>query len=1116
MVTLRFLQLCAIVALNVFGVCLIIAESTLMVNFISVPLSQSKSSNAVFRFQVERLDGSNACKRSSCSFSCQLDGKVYHCGANGIVLRNLTQNQEHNFLLNVTTNKGERNSSLYSWFIDTIAPTAAITSEQMYTNAKRVTIDITFSEPCTGLGGFKCVNSSICDVMVAGPAKVDVSSLLVTTPGVKYSLEVILSSKSIHGRAVITLEDNTCSDQAGNKFLRTNDSTLIIHFDRRPVMVDFWTSVPSSMMKINSIPRTIVATSKPEDLIIFLDFSIPLRNSTEQIRNALNVNSGALTRFHGRSNETRRFAFKLKNISRTEIITVKLQATSILGKTGTHVSPVDPITFLYDLTKPSVVLRTSSPNETRDSNIHIIAEFTKPVFGFEASMVVVLGGRLIRHVYIEVKGTIKSTIFIDYPSSITEDSIPAISIALYSFVSAGTIATSLITAIVCLSSANLEAISMLAMGGTTSHASNPSMNLHGMVGHLQVFALTSWFSTNQPIKYSETTRGLWWLIPHHKLPWEDYDHSSTTLENEKLTTRTNGLSVGEYSYNSDHQQTGLMSSLYIEHKVSFPTEITSKYGWFHDQRSTKNVFYGLPLSSIEYFTYFLRGEPISASNVIKAMENYKGWKEMEMNLFWLGIGGGFFILVHVFMILFLRWRTGKLPQGTLSMPRFEFFLLILILPCISQSSTFVIKGGTTRGIITGVLLLAIPAAFILSVFLFLTIAISSGSFAQYKEFKQVTNEEWRMKLWFFLVGRPTTGNWFYRERLPSSFLSRFGILFDNWRGSPVHVSCDQNEPNTITKWTESGQSRVGRMKAINSEDSIEENKIPKLKRVFGCMRVLYIILDLLRRVSLGIISVACSSEKSSQSIFALIITLTQFIYLFTIKPYISRGVQVVESVSLLCEAGVFGIFIIRSGSNLVESKTCESVMLVLLLLTFIAQLINQWYAIVHSLIKLSQPQNNSLWQGLKFASKGLILPFLPSKHWSSVITAFSQPKTDLLSVNPMCSGTEFDRRNRAGYMGPISAMSATVVPVLSPGTPSPNVVERKDPVTPETPANVNIEVEGKWLKGQKSGLKNELKILRELAKASFSRDATAGEASTSYTGKPLSDEVYWGNPKRRY
>lgn len=48
--------------------------------------------------------------------------------------------------------------------------------------------------------------------------------------------------------------------------------------------------------------------------------------------------------------------------------------------------------------KPMVVLRTSSHTETRDFNINIIAEFTKPVFGFEASMVEVSGGRLIRQV----------------------------------------------------------------------------------------------------------------------------------------------------------------------------------------------------------------------------------------------------------------------------------------------------------------------------------------------------------------------------------------------------------------------------------------------------------------------------------------------------------------------------------------------------------------------------------------------------------------------------------------------------------------------------------------------------------------------------------------------
>lgn len=414
-------------------------------------------------------------------------------------------------------------------------------------------------------------------------------------------------------------------------------------------------------------------------------------------------------------------------------------------------------------------------------------------------------------------------------------------------------------------------------------------------------------------------------------------------------------------------------------------------------------------------------------------------------------------------------------------------------------------------------MLAIPAAFIISVSLFLIIAISSGSFAQYKEFEQVTNEEkWYMKLWFFFVGRPTTGKWFYRDGLPSSFLSRFGILFDSWKGSPVLVSGDQNEPNTLIKLTDSGQSGIGRMKAVSSEDSNEENKIPKFKRVLGCMRALYIITDLLRRVGLGILSVAYPSEKSSKSIFALIITLIQFIYLFTIKPYISRGVQIVESVSLLCEAGVFGIFIIQSSSNSFKSKTLELVMLFLLVFTFIAQLINQWYAMVQSLLKLSQPQNNSLTQGIKFAAKGLILPFLPREHWSSVISTFPQSKTDLLSVNPICSGTEIERRNRAGYMDPISAMTATVVPVLSPGTPSPDVVERKDPTTSETLANLHIEVEGKWLKGHKGGLKNELKMLRELAKASFSGDARrVDEASTSYTEQPLSGEVYWGNPKRR-
>ncbi|KAG4379820.1 hypothetical protein GLYMA_16G056400v4 [Glycine max] len=878
--------------------------------------------------------------------------------------------------------------------------------------------------------------------MVAGPAQVDASSLQITRPGAKYSLGVIISSEVTYGRVVITMVENTCTDQAGNKFRRTNDSTLIIHFDRRPVMVDFWTSVPSYELKINGIPRTVVSTSKPEDLIIFLDFSIPTRNSTEQVLNALHVNSGILTPLHGRSNGTRGFSFKGKGIIKSFLL-VDCQSSD-KGGVSYH--------------------------------------------------------------------------------SCREDSTPAISIALHSFISAGTIATSLVAAMVSLSSANLEALSILALEGASSPASNPSINLHGMIGHLQVFALTSWFSTNQFIKYSETTRGLRWLIPHHKLPWKKIDTWSSILEREKLAGRSNGLSAGEHSYNRDQQQNDLMNLSYIDHKLSFQTKNTTKFGRFHNQHdlSKTSTLYGLPLNSIEYFTYFLRGEPLSASNVIKGMESYKGWQDMEMNLFWLGVGGSCLLLLHVFAIFFLRHRIGRPPQGSLSVPRFELFLLILMLPCLSQSSTFIIKGGTTGGIITGVLLLAIPVAFILSSLLFLVIAIYTGSFAQYKEFNKITNEEkWYTKLWFFFIGRPMNGKWFNKEGLPSSFLSRFGILFDNWKGPPVLILGDQNEQNnTITKWSESDKSGIRRTKTASSEDSNEETKISTFKRVFGCIRASYIILDLLRKVGLGIISAAYPSENSNKSLFALIITLMQFIFLFTTKPYISRGVHVVESVSLLCEAGVFVILILHNGSHSVESKTWELVMLLLLMFTFIAQITNQWYAMVNSLLNLSQSQNKSLRDGLKLAAKGLILPFLPSKHWSSVISTFSQTETDILSLNPICSGTEFERRNRNGYMDPISAMTATVVPVQSPSTPSHNVIERRDPRTWGAGASSHIEVEGKWLKGHnKAGLKKELKMLRELAKASFSGDTRVDEASTSYTlgeQQHSSGEIYLGNPKRRY
>ncbi|KAG2714883.1 hypothetical protein I3760_03G048900 [Carya illinoinensis] len=1133
-----FLQLCIFLALMAVGVLTNSAEPTVLLRFTRVPAPRSRFSTAIFRYSVQRLNGSNACKNNGCSISCELDGQALRlCPADRIVMKNLTVNREHKFVLNVTTWDGETNSSAYSWFIDTIPPTATIHSEQTYTNAETLAIDVTFSEPCTGQGGFKCVNSSNCNVILNGPAQVRASSLRIMEPGIKYGLNILLPSRSMYGRVVITMADDFCTDKAGNHFIRTNGSTVIIHFDRRPVLVDFWTSVSSYELVINGVPRTVLATNKMEDIKIFLDFSIPIINSTEQILRALHANSGTLIPVHDKVQGNRRFVFEIKNISSIEIITVELQAGSIIGRTGTPVSPVASITFLFDSTSPCVSLSTSSPSITKESNINVIVEFTKPVFGFKASVVKVVGGSLIRFkehsraLYsLTVLAEAQNLLSVTIPEGKVKDisgnlnlgsnqlevkhySTPVISIALYTFVTAGTVSTALAAAILSISSANLGAISAVASGSNNAIALEPSLNLQGMVGHLQVFVLSDLFSANHPVEYSETTKGLTWIIARQKLPW-NRDRASTWpnyiyLAEENLAGKLSGLVNGRSSHEMPHQPIGInmTNSSSTQPERPFPIEIDPMSAWLHGKHdiSFKSTAFGLPLDSNEYFIHFLRGEPMSASDAVKMLENYKGWRDMEMNLFWLAVGGGSLLILHFLIIIFLRWRTGTPAHGILSVPRFELFLLILMLPCICQSSAFVIRGGTPVGIIIGAFLLAIPAAFVLSVCLFLIIGIFTGSFSQYKEVKYATMEEpWWKKLWFFFTGRPTTGKWFYGERLPSSFIPRFGILFESWKGPPSFIFVDQIDKNSIPKWTESCKSGIGSMRAVSSDDSNEETRIPRSKRLLGCARSSYIILDLLRRISLGFISGAHSLPKSSQSLFALTITLLQFMYLFALKPHIRRGVNVVESVSLLCEAGIFGLSLSISSSNLIEARKLGFLMLALLFFTFIVQIINEWYALIKSILRLSQSRENSFKLGLKFAAKGLILPFLPRQYWSRVIPVTSQP-TGLAPALPLSPETELERRNtRVQSVNPISSMTATVVPVLSPGSPGPNVMQTTCPTNPDATISGMRSGDGKRLKGIKFEPKSEMKKLRELARASFSGDSMREEASTSYAFRPHS------------
>ncbi|KAK9117555.1 hypothetical protein Sjap_016502 [Stephania japonica] len=149
-----------------------------------------------------------------------------------------------------------------------------------------------------------------CKVMVIGSAHIDASTLRAVKPSIKYSLILAFSTESAYERVAIKMADDFCTDEAGNRLTKTNGSILVVHYDRRPVLVDIWTSVPSYELEIDKVMRTVYAANKLEDLEIFLDFSDRVNNSTEEILSVLSANAGTFAPIHTQSHRNRQFTFK--------------------------------------------------------------------------------------------------------------------------------------------------------------------------------------------------------------------------------------------------------------------------------------------------------------------------------------------------------------------------------------------------------------------------------------------------------------------------------------------------------------------------------------------------------------------------------------------------------------------------------------------------------------------------------------------------------------------------------------------------------------------------------------------------------------------------------------
>ncbi|XP_024531459.1 uncharacterized protein LOC9663159 [Selaginella moellendorffii] len=1043
--------------------------------------------NATFEFMVKNASGGNdAC--SDCAIQCKLDGSPFHdCASRGDSYSSLIDG-DHVFEVSIQRVNSSASVS-YNWTVDSIAPTGSITVDREFTNALNATLHIILSESCAGDGGFKCSDIANCPVATHGPGSIVPSSLRVIRPNLEYNLVLNLSAATQSGRVIVALGKEFCSDLAGNKFRRGDNSSVIVRFDRTPVDVNLWTGITEVQVVVNKQPRSLQVTRDIGDLGIFLDFSRPIVNTTEEILGALNVTDGVLQPTERKSHGKRRYGFLLTNISDSAVVTVQLQG-GLQSRDGTYVLQSNRVSFLYDRKRPELLLSPSSSVKTRKRTTGVWIEFSEPVFLFDSLDFNLSAGKVTRlseitksKYFAELLIPADQVVTVFISENKTTDiagnpnlasnqlqvrhySPPAIAVASSCFVTAGILATFITSGLVSIASTSLGGAGAITSRTVSSIVSNPSGNLLGMAGHLQVFALSYYASTNFPVEYSETVRSMKWFIPHVKLPWE----KQQSILSHKLHYQANS------PYSLDYLET------------------RRKLG-------SNTTLYGPALSSDEYRLFFQmqHGESVVLEG------KYNGWNDFGKNMFWLGVFGGGFVLFHLLLLYFLRWRTEATLRGALSLPRFEIFLLYVALPCICQAAAFIIRGGTTGGIIVGVLLLAVPTGFFLSVLMFLLVAVIWGALVQYKEYRSQAGGHVCRGVVRLLLGESHIGKWVRKEGLSSSFIPKFGLLFENRKGPPRVVYVDEDYGS---KWVDSEGKGIGRMKPVNSDEDSVDMSVSKAHKLIGAARVFYIMADIARRATLGIVfGVHPGSEVSWRQLsLALAVTLIQLLYLILFKPYIRRGVHLVESVSLLCELAVFsiGMALLPDDHSSDNRRSLGIAMVTLLLSSFMCQLINEWYALMEKLLKLSAPQEPSFEAGMRMLGKGLVFPFIPQRKWPKFITPPQQPRIGLVPVVHLSPSPDFQQRSKVLPSSSPISFTETGGPAYDPGSPSlvdPRSLGQQSRASSGSgrllqPAGSFHKVPGHWsrsvsFEGKKTRPSrsdtnsSELKTLRELARASF-------------------------------
>ncbi|KGN64322.1 uncharacterized protein LOC101203522 isoform X2 [Cucumis sativus] len=972
-------RLCWIFSLLCFGTRCHGAEVT--VKFLEAPDAFSRLKSATFLFEILVNGHSYNCKH--CNISCSLDNRhSLDCNDRKIFYSKL-EDGEHKFKVCTNFSKGAGCSS-YKWTVDTVSPTASIMPLMTFTNALNVSVNISFSEPCNGSGGFRCSSVEACNLLVYGEGRVIPSSFKILQPKLKYSLSVALPSTVQYGRIILVMDKNFCTDRAGNIFTRTENSISYVHFDRRKLLANLKTRVPERLLQLNSDTRLVQATNKHDNLKVYLYFSEPVLNSSLEVLNALEVSDGALLPISGRTLGNRKFSFSVTNVSGIAIITVSLKPSSIISRQGNPVSPLPPVTFLYDSLRPTVMLSTTTYKRTTEKRFSVSVNFVKPVFDFNSSCIFIRGGRLVsfremgRNIYsVEVQAE-DEVVSVSVPENVTADvagnhnlasnvlqmwhySIPTISTVASIFTIASFTATSLAAGLLTVSTASLQSEGVF-MRSSSSLTYNPTRNIFRIACHIQIFALSVWLPVTLPVEYYEFAKGLQWSIPYLRLPWED-EHDHPDLSGYSPFTGSN-------PYLSK-----------TRHSDVFQNKVPGNNFTVVDQ------LYGLPLTPMEYRSFFESQNIKPQADNIFGPGSYSQWNDFYRSMFWFGIFAGSLIFLHALFLFIMKCRkkiyNTQGSYGALTFPRFEIFITFVALASMSMASGVLFRGGALAGVIVGVLLLGILSLLLLALLLFLSVGITFGKLLQYKEVHQEGQKfHWYQELVRVTLGPGKRSQWTWKNQPNSVYLIIFGPMFEDLRGPPKYMLSQISVANP--------NKRGDRI--IASDDETEDAEAPFIQKLFGILRIYYTLFEFIRRVTLGIMAGAYKETISSRTPIVTLLCISSFQLFFLVlkKPFIKKKVQLVEIISNTCEVGLFAIcaVLLDKEFSITNQTKIGITLLVLFLIGYCPQLINEWYAL-YKQVKQLDFTGQSFFSGLKVAFIGFLLLFLPQRFTKNLESIFT-------------------------------------------------------------------------------------------------------------------------------